>query len=202
MKLREYNIVVAGVGGQGVLTLSRIIAYAALIEGYHVRVGETLGMSQRFGIVQSYIRFGTHVKSPLIPLGGAHALLGLEPVEAVRALKYLNKRSLAIVNSHPIPSITTITGREKYPSIEQLESILKERSGKSIMINAQKIATDLKLPIGVGVLLLGIFSAQPENPINVKNYINAIKYVVPRNVDENIKLFKKGIEIAKTINKQ
>ncbi len=196
----EFNIIITGVGGQGGLTLSRIIAYAALIEGYNVRIGETLGMSQRFGTVQIHVRFGTKVRSPLIPIGQAHVLIGLEPLEAVRVVKYLNKQSIIIVNTGIIPSILNIIGKEHYPDLKTLKSILKNHCKRLIMIDALSEAKKLKLITGIGVLLLGAYAVQSENPIRVKSYKDAIKCIVPRKVEENIKLFERGMEIARSYN--
>ena len=104
----EFNIVVTGVGGQGVLTLSRVIAVWALKSGYKVRVGETLGMAQRGGIVQSYVRFGSDVESPLIEVGGADVLIALDYIEALRALGFLSGKSKVIVNSRTITPLSLI----------------------------------------------------------------------------------------------
>ena len=92
-----FNCMIAGVGGQGTVLASKLIAAAAMKHGFDVRTTETIGMAQRGGSVVSHIRIGEHIFSPLIPLGKAHALVAFEPAEAVRQLPYLREDGLLIV---------------------------------------------------------------------------------------------------------
>ena len=87
--MMTFNCLIAGVGGQGTVLASKLLAAAAMKRGYDVRTTETIGMAQRGGSVVSHIRIGENIFSPLIPLGGAHVLIGFEPAEAVRQLPYL-----------------------------------------------------------------------------------------------------------------
>ena len=89
--MKEYNIVITGVGGQGVLTAANILGWAALHAGYKVRLGEVHGMSQRFGSVISYVRFGEDVYGSMVPEGKADVMLAFEPVEALRYINYLKE---------------------------------------------------------------------------------------------------------------
>lgn len=188
--VNEYNIVIASVGGQGGLTLSRIIGYAALLEGYNVRIGETLGMSQRGGVVQSYVRFGYRVLSPLIPHGKADVVLGLEPVEALRAARsFANKNTLIIVNTEPIHTITTLIGREEYPSVESVIAELRKISNNVYAINASQIAREAGLPMATNIVLLALYAVTKYNPLKTKSYIEGIRTFIRRKVEENIRLF-------------
>jgi len=148
------NILIAGVGGQGGLSLSRIIAVAAVRSGYRARTGETLGMAQRGGSVFSYVRFGEDVMSPLIEEGGADVLLGLEPLEAARAYKYVSGRTLAIVDPTPRPTIFNISGKEEYPSVENLLSIIERRTKKLYVVKARDIAKELGSTRSANLVLL------------------------------------------------
>ncbi len=187
--MNEYNIVIASVGGQGGLTLSRIIGQAALLKGYHVRIGETLGMSQRGGIVQSYVRIGDTVESPIVSEGEANAILGLEPVEALRtARRYANDSTLIIVNTEPIHTITTIAGREKYPPLLDILDELRTISRNMIALNATEYAKNKGLPHSTNVVVLAVFASK-TSIIEPEYYIKGIKTFVRRLTKENIELF-------------
>ena len=92
------NCLLCGVGGQGVVLASKLIAYAAMEKGMFVRTSETIGMAQRGGSVVSHVRVGEEIHSPMIPKGSADVLLAFEPAEAVRNLSYLKKGGIVIVN--------------------------------------------------------------------------------------------------------
>ncbi len=128
----KFTVVVSSVGGQGGLTLSRVIARAAADAGYRVVVGETLGMSQRFGSVQSYVRFGDAVYSPL-PLEPADLILGLEPLEALRAAALADRRTTVLASAEPVDTQTTQIGLEKYPSLEWIVRELRGRAGRVLL---------------------------------------------------------------------
>ncbi len=185
----EYNIVIASVGGQGGLTLSRVIGQAALLKGYRVRIGETLGMSQRGGIVQSYVRIGERVESPLIEEGKANAILGLEPIETLRAARvYANKSTLIIVNTEPIHTITTITGREKYPPLLDVLDELRRISDNVVAVNATEYARSRGLPYSTNIVILAVFVSK-TNVMEPEYYIRGIRAFVRRLTEKNIELF-------------
>ncbi|WP_269849076.1 2-oxoacid:acceptor oxidoreductase family protein [Methanosarcina horonobensis] len=100
---KKYDILIAGVGGQGVVLASRMLALTAIKTGFHVSTAETIGMSQREGSVSSHVRIGDEISGSLIPAGKADLLIGLEPAETVRNLPFLKKNGKVIVNSHTIP---------------------------------------------------------------------------------------------------
>ncbi|RLF92033.1 indolepyruvate ferredoxin oxidoreductase subunit beta, partial [Thermococci archaeon] len=150
----EFNIVVTGVGGQGVLTLSRVIAVWALKSGYKVRVGETLGMAQRGGIVQSYVRLGSDVESPLIEVGGADVLIALDYIEALRALGFLSGKSKVIVNSRTITPISVLLGVERMPSFIEALGALRSSAGEVYVFDASSIATKVGLPASINMAML------------------------------------------------
>lgn len=195
----EYNIVIASVGGQGGLTLSRVIGQAALLKGYRVRIGETLGMSQRGGIVQSYVRIGKRIESPLIEERGADAILGLEPVETLRAARvYANENTLIIVNMEPIHTITTITGRERYPPLLSILNELKEISKNVVAVNATEYAKNKGLPYSTNIVVLAIFASK-TNIIEPRLYIEGIRTFVRRLTEKNIELFNDVLVNARKI---
>ncbi|MFA4701774.1 indolepyruvate oxidoreductase subunit beta [Pyrococcus kukulkanii] len=192
----EFNLIIAGVGGQGGLTLSRIIGNAAMVEGYRVRIGETLGMSQRYGSVLSYLRFGDNVYSPLIEEGKANLMLALEPVEALRNARFLGKDSYAIINAYPIHTATTLVGKEKYPELDEIKSAIAKIC-KVDMMNFQAEADKIN-PRTLGVLMLGYAYGKDLLPLKKESLVEGIKLTLREKLWEiNFKALEKGIELSR-----
>lgn len=192
----EFNLIITGVGGQGGLTLSRIIGNAAMKEGYNVRIGETLGMSQRYGSVLSYLRFGEEVYSPLIEEGDADLMLALEPAEALRNARFLSGKSYAIINAYPIHTATTLVGKEKYPSLEEIRNSLSKICTVE-MENFQEEADKINSRT-LGVLMLGFAYGKGLIPLKKESILNGIQETLkPKLWEINIKALERGIELAK-----
>ncbi|USH00561.1 indolepyruvate oxidoreductase subunit beta [Thermococcus argininiproducens] len=192
----EFNLIITGVGGQGGLTLSRIIGNAAMKEGYNVRIGETLGMSQRYGSVLSYLRFGEEVYSPLIEEGEADLMLALEPAEALRNARFLSGKSYAIVNAYPIHTATTLVGKEEYPDLNDVQKALK-RICPVEMMDFQKEADKIN-PRTLGVLMLGYAYGRGLVPLRKESLIEGIKETLKAKLWEvNILALERGIELAR-----
>ncbi len=128
------NIIIVGVGGQGALTTSGIIARAAMKAGLNVLTAETHGMAQRGGSVDVHVRIGD-VKAPLIPEGGADVMIALEPAEALRYARFLNRKSLVILNTRKIipPSVTA--GSATYPALGDIIGELRQRTTRTPHVN-------------------------------------------------------------------
>ena len=194
--LDKFNLVIAGVGGQGILTLSRIIARAVLGLNLKVFVGETLGMAQRGGIVQSYVRFGSNVEGPLIEYGKANALIALDYVEALRAIPFISHDSIVILNSHTIPPTSTLLGAEKLPTLDEVKFEFQRHvdEDKLIIVDANSLAAEAGLPIAINVVMLGVFASLFKDVIPVKLLRDSICSVVPkRYLRENLKAFELGM---------
>lgn len=110
----KFDILIAGVGGQGVVLASRMLALAAMKAGFHVSTAETIGMAQREGSVSSHVRIGDEISGSLIPAGQADLILGLEPAETVRNLPFLRKGGKVIVNIHAVPPASRPPGSPEY----------------------------------------------------------------------------------------
>lgn len=151
------NVVVAGVGGHGVLTASRILAGTALATGFDVRTSEVHGMSQRGGSVISHVRYGERVHSPLIPRGEAHALLALERLEALRHLSLLRRDGTLVAGDAEIPPAPTGADPPPYP--REIESLCRERVPAAIFLPAGEAARELGEPRVANVVLLGAYAA-------------------------------------------
>jgi indolepyruvate ferredoxin oxidoreductase beta subunit len=192
----EFNLIITGVGGQGGLTLSRIVGNAAMVEGYRVRIGETLGMSQRYGSVLSYLRFGEEVYSPLIEEGEADLMLALEPAEALRNARFLSRKSTAIINAYPIHTATTLVGKERYPELEEIREAIGRICPVHIM-NFQREADRIN-PRTLGVLMLGYAFGKNLIPLKKESLLEGIKLTLREKLWEmNFRALNRGIELSK-----
>ncbi|MGD8400015.1 MAG: 2-oxoacid:acceptor oxidoreductase family protein, partial [Bacillota bacterium] len=133
------NIVIAGVGGQGTVLASRVLAQAALNIGLDARTAETIGMAQREGTVQSHVRIGAGAFGPLIGQSQADVLLGFEPAEAARAMALLQPSGLALVNCRPVQPVTVALGTAVY-HVEQIEDYLRQLTQQLRMVDASAAA--------------------------------------------------------------
>lgn len=132
------NCLLCGVGGQGTVLASRLITFAAMEKGQHVRTAETIGMAQRGGCVVSHARIGDTIHSPLIPKGKADIIIGFEPAEAVRCLPYLKQGGTVIVNTHAVKPVTASLGDSSYNGSEMLD-YLKQHAGQVVVIDGDTI---------------------------------------------------------------
>ena len=196
--INEFNVVVCGVGGQGILTFSRILASAAVKLGYNVRVGETLGMSQRDGMVQSFIRFGLGVLSPLIPVGGADVVVSLDYIEALRVFKYASRDSTIIINSNTIPPISALIGDGRMPSLSDVVKVYGEVTNKIYILDADGLAIKAGLPTATNIVLLGFLCKLFQEILPPNILRDTVAENVPsRYVRENILAFDLGFNVNK-----
>ena len=197
--MKEYNIVITGVGGQGILTAANLLGWAALKAGYIVRVGEVHGMSQRFGSVIAYVRFGDDVYGAMVPEGKADVILSFEPVEALRYINYLKKVGLVFTNARPIPPVQVSMGLATYPSLEEIKRIVEEEfNGKFLAFDAEKLAIEAGNVITTNVVLIGALTQTPGFPLSAEHVKEVIRLSVPpKAVDVNMKAFDLGVKAAK-----
>ena len=190
------NIVVVGVGGQGALTTSGIIARAAMKAGLNVVTAETHGMAQRGGSVEVHVRIGD-VKAPLIPEGGADVMIALEPAEALRFAKFLNRNSLVILNTRKIipPSVTA--GSATYPDLDDIISELRKITPRVIPVNASEIAEKAGNVLATNVVVVGMLFGYYRMPFGIEHVEEAIKETMKSKiVDLNLKALKMGYNQA------
>jgi indolepyruvate ferredoxin oxidoreductase, beta subunit len=150
----KYNVLIAGVGGQGVVLASRLLALAAIKAGFHVSTAETIGMSQRGGSVSSHVRIGDEVSGALIPIGQADLLLGLEPAETIRNLPFLKKGGKVLVNTHAIHPASKPPGSPEYDP-EALLSFLCECYPDILCSDFTELAEDVGTYRAANVAMLG-----------------------------------------------
>lgn len=187
------NIMLSGVGGQGILTSGRVLALAALDKGLDVKMSEVHGMSQRGGNVDSHIRIGESVPSSLIPKGGADYLISFELMEGLRYLDYLKPEGKAIISKLKItPLSSNLKKGGSYP--ENIEEMILQKAPKVKLIEAEKIAKELGDIRMVNIILLGAM-AKDFTLLEKSNFENAIKQrFSPKVAPLCLKAFERGIE--------
>ena len=156
MKNGTTNVLIVGVGGQGVLLASEILCEVAKVMGLDAKKSEVHGMSQRGGVVTSHVRFGKKVYSPLIPDGEADVILAFEIAEGLRWAGELRAGGTIIVNRQKIVPPIVATGKFSYP--EELEEKIRGKADKVIIIDAFEIAEGLGNTRLVNTILLGVMS--------------------------------------------
>ena len=162
-----------GVGGQGVVLASKLIAYAAMEQGKFVRTTETIGMAQRGGSVVSHVRMGTEVHSPLIPLKSADMLLAFEPAEAVRCLPYLKEGGTVIVSSKTVKPVTATLSGSTYEGTEMLEYLKKNVENLAIL-DGEEICRQAGSSRVLNVALLGAAAASGVLDISAEEMESAV----------------------------
>jgi len=184
---KDFNIIISGIGGQGILTLLRIVVEAALIEGKDVKTSEIHGLAQRGGSVEAHIRFGPKIYSPLVLPGRADLILALETQEALKANHYASKQTILLINDQILP----IYG-QKPLSKKVILANLKKTSKNVNFIEATKIAKEeIDNPVVAGVFMLSFAAWKKILPLKPASILKAIKEVVrPKYFEINKKTFK------------
>ena len=167
------SCLLCGVGGQGVVLASKLIAYAAMEQGKFVRTTETIGMAQRGGSVVSHVRMGTEVHSPLIPLKSADMLLAFEPAEAVRCLPYLKEGGTVIVSSKAVKPVTATLSGSTYEETEMLEYLKKNVENLAIL-DGEEICRQAGSSRVLNVALLGAAAASGVLDISAEEMESAV----------------------------
>lgn len=195
LKKDPTNIIIAGVGGQGNVTASRVLAGMLVNAGFIVTIGETFGMSQRGGSVMSHLRVSsTSVLSPQIPQGRADIVIALEPVEALRVLvKYGNPDVAVLTNSRMVYPMGVITGEFNYPTLDEVEAMLEKLSAKNWIIDATSVAVEMGNPVLSNIVMIGALAATSLLPIDRCAFEKEIAKSIPANKRQiNLKAFGAG----------
>ncbi len=184
------DIILSGVGGQGILSIAAVIGEAVRAEGLNIKQAEVHGMSQRGGDVQTNLRISSEpIASDLIAVGGADAIISLEPMEALRYLPFLKEGGWVVTSSKPFINIPN------YPDVEQLMETLRKLPNL-LMVDVEQLATDAGVARSANIVLLG--AASPILGINGKDLEGGISRIFARKgekiVDMNIKAFNVGVE--------
>lgn len=183
------SILVCGVGGQGIILASAVMADTFLRAGYDVKQGEVHGMAQRGGAVISFVRFGSHVFSPIPKMGDVDFLFSTEKLEALRWANWCNRETVVICDQIEIPPPSVNLGLMEYP--RDIEEFFKSNFKEAHFVPATKIANDLGNPRAANVVLLGKFSSFLDIPQEL--WEESLKEHVPKRFQElNIQAFRAG----------
>jgi indolepyruvate ferredoxin oxidoreductase beta subunit len=200
--VKEFNILITGVGGQGVILISELLGRAAVKDKLKVRGSEILGMAVRGGSVTSSIRIGEEVYGPLIPTGKCHVLVGMEPSEALRNIACLSKSSLVLVNTTVTVPFTVSIGESKYPGAEEILSQLGKASGRIVQLDAVKTAQEAGSRLATNVVMLGALFGTGQLPIKIATIKETIRERFPAKLAPvNIKAFDLGYEACRQVVK-
>jgi indolepyruvate ferredoxin oxidoreductase beta subunit len=194
------NVIVTGVGGQGNVLVSQFMGRALVRAGYHVTIGETYGASQRGGAVMSHLRISRQAQyGPLIPAGQANVILGLEPVETLRVLaQYGNPAVTVITNSRPVYPLAVAIGAARYPTVDEIMTVLEELSSSAWLINATDIAVELGAPILANVVMVGALVGAGLLPLGPEEIELEFQESIPGDrLELNLKAFRRGLAEAK-----
>jgi indolepyruvate ferredoxin oxidoreductase, beta subunit len=191
---KSYNFLLAGVGGQGTILASDVLAEVGLAAGFDVKKSEVHGMAQRGGSVNTHIRWNEErVYSPLIGLGEADILLVFEEAEALRYAEFLRPEGVAVVNRQTIRPITVTSGGASYPTEEELEEVYRGLTSRLYILPGAAIAQDLGNARAANVVLLGALSGFLDVPR--ETWLQVIEgRVPPRYVELNRQAFLRGCE--------
>ena len=183
------SVILVGVGGQGILLASGILAQAAMLSGYDVKTNEVHGMAQRGGSVMGQVRYGKIVASPLIEEGTAQALASLEAIEGLRAAHFLRPGGLAVVSTQRIVPVTVSSGAAAYPA--DAEGRCGEVFGNLRLLDAVGMAIEAGNARAANVVVVGALSNGLT--LEVGAWEEAIgKLVKPQHLELNLKAFRMG----------
>lgn len=186
------NIVVAGIGGQGLLTFASILASAALRRNIKALVAETHGLSQRGGSVRVHVRIGD-VDAPLVPRRLADAIVALELIEAVRSIEYANRNTVIVTNKQirrpPLPGV-------KAPSIDEVLNMFREFKLKSYIVDAEEIALKAGSSLSTNMVMLGALlkTGVLSKLLDIQDVEEVIKSMGGPWIEVNLRALRKGYE--------
>ena len=190
------DILICGVGGQGTVLASKIIAASASAEGESIHSAETIGMAQRGGSVTSHVRIGKDAYSPLIPYGNADLLLAFEPAEAVRNLKYLSSDGVAIVNTAATKPVTESLNDTGYDGSKMVEYIKKKCI--CIFVDSDEVCRPFGSSKFFNIVILGIAAGSGRLGLSSEILLEQIEKRVPgAYVEINKKAFLAGYDIGR-----
>jgi indolepyruvate ferredoxin oxidoreductase beta subunit len=187
------NVLLVGVGGQGVLLAARVIGECALRQGHQVVMSEVHGMAQRGGSVSAIVRFGDDVLSPLIPLGGADVIIAFEPVEMYRALPFAHAATKIISDISCIIPMSVTSGGGEYPATDDLIGRARDVGLSVLAFDATSLAKQAGSSMSGNSVLLGAAAEAGALPLSKESLLATLIDAVPmRHREMNMKAFELG----------
>ena len=175
-KPEQFNMIIVGTGGQGLITLLQVISEAALSEGKEIRTSELHGLSQRGGSVEVHIRFGKEIYSPIVAAGSADLILGLETQEALKGISFANKETNFLINKYIVP-----IPLEKSLSEKEIIKNLKRISKNILVVSAADITKEkLGTNVVAGIYLISLAAFKNWIPLKPDSIKKALKRVIPK----------------------
>jgi indolepyruvate ferredoxin oxidoreductase beta subunit len=200
LKKDPFNVIIAGVGGQGNVLMSFLIGSALIHSGYSVTVFDNYGASQRLGAVASHIKISRESanRSPLLHEGDADIIVGIEPIELLRNLiRFGNPEVISVVNTRPVYPIGVISGEVDYPELDKVIETIRRLSAKSWIMNATEEALRLGNPIYTNVILLGALLGSNSLPLDQQTMEEVLKVELPKGFDMNMVALQIGLDLVR-----
>ena len=195
MEIRNFNLLIVGIGGQGVISAIQILTKAALLDNHKVRTAETHGMAQRGGSVASFLRFGNIIEGPLIARGNCQVILALEASEAVRYFNYAGSETFFFINNKIIIPPTVHSMDMEYPNIKKIQEFLQQVSRNIFFVNGHEEVLKVGNLRTLNVLMLGVLLGSGKLPISQEAIERSIMLLIPKKYHKiNEIAFKNGIE--------
>ena len=192
--MKTFKAVISGVGGQGTLLASRLLAMASISAGLNVKIGETYGMAQRGGPVMGHIQIGGMAHNPQIRKGEADVLVGFEPAEATRrGVTFLKDGGQALVNTRVTAPVEVISGMVPYPDMGELMGLLGKVAGRVVAFDATSLAEEAGDPIATNVVMLGALTESGLLPFGEETVLSTLRDSLrPRFLELNMRAFDLG----------
>lgn len=196
---RPFNLIIAGVGGQGNVLAIRLLGSALLAQGYEVAVGEVYGLAQRGGSVASHLRFWKGApRPPKVPEGQLDILLGFEPLEALRLLtQYGNPGTAVLVNADPVLPIGALLGKFDYPDVSKLLERMRGLAQPVVTVDAGSVSRELGVPQAMNTVMVGALAGSELLPISAADLEAQIDLLMNERVrNVNHEAFAAGVRAA------
>ena len=190
--MESYRIYLTGVGGQGTLLATTVLAEAAILAGHEAVTSEVHGMAQRGGVVESTVMMGG-ITSPIISDGEADVLLGFEPVETYRAMRKCSADSVVVSNTVPIVPFSVAIGKGSYPNVEKMFDFIRSQVKALITVDAQALAEQAGSVVGTNIVMLGALGGSHVLPIPKEAFEETIRTKTKKQfVETNLRAFELG----------
>jgi indolepyruvate ferredoxin oxidoreductase beta subunit len=196
--MKELDIVLVGVGGQGTLLAAEILGTAAVKDGLNVRVSEIHGMAQRGGAVTSDVRIGEKVLASTVMDGQADVLLGFEPLETLRNLKYVSEKTLIIMSDERIAPTELAAKNKTYPSMKEILDKIRRFTKNVTVVETRKLTEEAGSSLTRNIVMIGALAAFGKLPIKKESLLETVQELVPaKHLDKNVKAFELGYKSVK-----
>jgi indolepyruvate ferredoxin oxidoreductase beta subunit len=198
----RYDLLLVGVGGQGIITISEILATAAISKGIKAIVTQDRGLAQRGGSVKAHVRLG-NVYSPTIPKYSAHAIISLEMREILGYIDYINKDTILLISTKSINYKGVLVNEEEKLDKEEIKKLLNPIKNHILFVDVESKTKEMGMTKGANIYMLGIIfglDAKIKKFITKDEIMSAIKKLLRNNIEANLELFNEGIRFG--INKK